>query len=119
VLEKEKKEEEIRKIEEIWMLEDIPNDPLVILKLHSWWSYLYFTNYVCDPTMNVNQVGFGSYIANYVIKKLNRYRKESMVPPNLGNVWEPRIYVTIGKITWPNILDLESSILGIPKSLCG
>jgi hypothetical protein len=24
-----------------------------------------------------------------------------MVPPKLGDLWEPNIYVTIGKITWP------------------
>jgi hypothetical protein len=41
-----------------------------------------------------------------------------MVPSKLGDVWEPRIYVTIGKITWPAILDLGSSISTIHKSLC-
>jgi hypothetical protein len=41
-----------------------------------------------------------------------------LVPPKLGDVWEPRIYVTIGKITWPAVLDLWSSILAIPTSLC-
>jgi hypothetical protein len=46
------------------------------------------------------------------------YPKESMVPPKLGNVWEPRMYITIGKITWPAILDLGSSVSTIPKSLC-
>jgi hypothetical protein len=38
-----------------------------------------------------------------------------MVPPKLGNVWEPRIYVTIGKITWPAILDLGLSVCVLPK----
>jgi hypothetical protein len=41
-----------------------------------------------------------------------------MVPPKLGDVWEPRIYVTIEKITWPAILNLGSSVFAIPKSLC-
>jgi hypothetical protein len=41
-----------------------------------------------------------------------------MVPPKLGDVWEPRIYVTIGKITWPVVLDLGSSVCAIPKYLC-
>jgi hypothetical protein len=41
-----------------------------------------------------------------------------MVPPELGDVWEPRIYVTIGKITWHVVLDLGSSVSAIPKSLC-
>jgi hypothetical protein len=44
--------------------------------------------YVCDPTINVNQAYFGSYIANHVIKEnFDRYNKESMVPPKLGDVW--------------------------------
>jgi hypothetical protein len=41
-----------------------------------------------------------------------------MVLPKLGDVWEPRIYVTIGKILWPAILDFGSSVSAIPKSLC-
>jgi hypothetical protein len=40
-----------------------------------------------------------------------------MVPPKLGNVCEPRIYVTIGKIIWHAILDIGSSVCAIPKSL--
>jgi hypothetical protein len=39
-----------------------------------------------------------------------------MVPPKLGYVWEPRIYVTIGKITWHVVLDLGFSVCAIPKS---
>jgi hypothetical protein len=41
-----------------------------------------------------------------------------MVPPKHWDVWEPRIYVTIGKITWPIVLDLGFSVSDIPKSLC-
>jgi hypothetical protein len=41
-----------------------------------------------------------------------------MVPPKLGDVWEPRIYVTICKITWHVVLDLGSSVSAILKSLC-
>jgi hypothetical protein len=41
-----------------------------------------------------------------------------MVPPKLEDVCEPRIYVTIGKIIWPAILDLRSSVSAIPKFLC-
>jgi hypothetical protein len=40
-----------------------------------------------------------------------------MVPPKLGDAWQPRIYVAIGKITWPAILHLGSSVYAIPKSL--
>jgi hypothetical protein len=46
-----------------------------------------FQNYACDPTRNINQEGFGSYITNHVIKeKLDMYHKESMVPPKLWDV---------------------------------
>jgi hypothetical protein len=49
-------------------------------------------NYDCDPTTNVNQVGFGSYSANHVIKeKIDLYHKETIFPPKLGYVWELRI----------------------------
>jgi hypothetical protein len=64
-------------------------------------------NHACDSDVDSNQAGFGTIISNHVIKeKLNRYHKESMVPPKNGDVWEPMIYVTIGKITWPAVLDL-------------
>jgi hypothetical protein len=44
-----------------------------------------------DPTINVNQAGFGYYIANYVIKKkLQRYNNEDMIPPSLGMLGSPR-----------------------------
>jgi hypothetical protein len=34
-----------------------------------------------DPTINVHQAGFGSYIANYVIKeKIETYNNEAMIP---------------------------------------
>jgi hypothetical protein len=72
---------------------------------------------LCDPLVDSNQAGFGSFVANHVIKKkLDRYNKESMVPPKLGDVWEPRIYLIIDKITWHVILDLGSSVSAIPKS---
>jgi hypothetical protein len=61
---------------------------------------LYLQNHACDPHVDSNKAGFGSFIANHVVKeKLNMYHKNSMVPPKLGDVWEIRIYVTIGKIT--------------------
>jgi hypothetical protein len=107
-LEKEKKEEESRQVEEIKMLDDIPNDPLASLENCTFDKIIsILQNHACHP-----------FVANHVIKeKLNRYHKESMVPPKLGDVWKPRIYVTIGKIAWPAILDLGSSVSAIPKSL--
>jgi hypothetical protein len=94
-----KKEEESRKVEEINMLDDKPNDPLASLEnctLDEIISIL--ENYACDSNVDANRACFGTIIANHVIKeKLNRYHKDSMVPPKLGDVWEPRMYDTIGK----------------------
>ena len=51
-----------------------------------------------DPSFNVHQTGFGSFIANHVIKeKIEMYDKESMIPPKLGDAWILKILVTIGK----------------------
>jgi hypothetical protein len=102
------------------MLDDITNDPLASLENYTLDEIIsILQNHACDPHVDSNLAGFGSLIAKHVIKeKLDRYHKESMVPPKLGDVWEPRIYVTIGKITWPTVLDLGSSVCAIPKSLC-
>jgi hypothetical protein len=41
-----------------------------------------------DPIINIHQDGFGSYIANFVIKeKIERYNNEAMIPPKLGDAW--------------------------------
>jgi hypothetical protein len=41
-----------------------------------------------DPSFNVHQIGFGSYIANHVIiEKIQRYNNEALIPPKLGDVW--------------------------------
>ena len=46
--------------------------------------------YAKDPSINMHQQGFGSYIADLVIKeKIDRYKREAMIPPKLGDVWEP------------------------------
>jgi hypothetical protein len=70
------------------MLDDIPNDPLSYLEnctLDEVISIL--QNYACDPIVNSNQLGFGSFIANHLIREnLDRCHKESMVPPKLGDV---------------------------------
>jgi Mor family transcriptional regulator len=70
------------------MLDDIPNDSLASLEnctLDEVISIL--QNYACDPIVNSNQVGSGSSIANHVIKeKFDRYHKESMVSPKLGDI---------------------------------
>jgi hypothetical protein len=68
--EKEKKEEESRQIEEIKLINEVPNHPLASLEnctLDEVISVL--QNYACDPTTTVNQAGFDSYIANHIIKR--------------------------------------------------
>jgi hypothetical protein len=40
-----------------------------------------------------------------------------MIPPKLGDIWEPKIQVTIGKITCTAVLHLGSSVYAIPKTL--
>jgi hypothetical protein len=75
-LENENKEE-ISKVEEIRMLDDIPNDPLASLENYTLDEVIsVLQNYAYDPTINTKQVDFGSFIANHVIKeKLDRYHK--------------------------------------------
>ena len=40
-----------------------------------------------------------------------------MIPPKLGDLWIPKIQITIGKVTWHAILDLGSSVSAISKEL--
>jgi hypothetical protein len=48
--------------------------------------------------VNSNQAGFGSYIANHVLKeKIARYNQEAMIPPKLRDAWIPKVLITIGK----------------------
>ena len=75
-------------------------------------------NFASDPSINTNQAGFGSYIANHVLKeKIARYNQEDMIPPNLGDIWIPKVLVTISKETHHAILDLGSSVSVMSKEL--
>ena len=100
------------------MLSEV-NDPLLDLEncsLHELISIL--QKFASDPFINVNQVGFGSYIANHVLKeKIARYNQEVMIPPKLGDIWIPKVLVTIGKETHHAILDLGSSASVLSKEL--
>jgi hypothetical protein len=40
-----------------------------------------------------------------------------MIPPKHGDLWTPTIQITIEKVTWHAILDLESSVYAISKEL--
>jgi DUF438 domain-containing protein len=58
---KEEKDEEPKQVEEIKMLSDIPNDPLLNLEkcsLHELLAMLH--KYANDSTINMHQAGFGS-----------------------------------------------------------
>ena len=99
------------KVEEVKMLSEV-KEPLLDLDnctLHELISVL--QKVASDPSINANQAGFGSYIANQVLKeKIDRYNQEAMIPPNLGDVWIPKGLVTIGKETHHAILYLGSSV---------
>ena len=72
--------------------------------------------FASDPSIDVNKSGFGSYIANHVLKeKIARYNQEAMIPPKLGDIWIPKVLVTIGKETHHVILDLGSSVSVLSK----
>jgi hypothetical protein len=77
-----------------------------------------FQNFSNDPSFNVHQTGFGSYIANHVIKeKIQRYNNEAMIPPKRGDVWIPKIVIAIGKESHHAMLDLVSSLNILSKEL--
>jgi hypothetical protein len=107
-----------RKVEEVKILSEV-KDPLLDLEkysLHELISIL--QKFASDPSVNSNQVGFGSYIANHVLKeKIDRYNHEAMIPPKLGDAWIPKVLVTIGKETHHAILDLGSSVSFLSKEL--
>jgi hypothetical protein len=72
---------------------------------------LYLSKFASDPSINATQAGFGSYIANHVLKeKTARYNQEAMITSKLGDAWIPKVLVTIGKETHHAILDLGSSV---------
>lgn len=112
-------EENDKQVEEIKMLNDTITEPLLDLdkcSLNELISIL--QKFANDPSVNVHQAGFGSYIANHVLKeKTDRYNRDAMIPPKLGDLWIPKIDITIGKVTWHAILDLGSSVSAISKAL--
>jgi hypothetical protein len=100
------------------MLSEV-KDPLLYLKkcsLHELISIL--QKFASDPSVNSNQAGFGSYIANHVLKeKISRYNHEAMIPQKLGDAWMPKVLVSIGKETHHAILDLGFSVSVLSKEL--
>ena len=115
----ENESDEEKQVEEVKMLSDKITEPLLDLdkcSLHELISLL--QKIANDPSFNVHQAGFGSYIANHVLKeKIDRYNRESVIPPKLGDAWIPKIQVTIGKETQHAILDLGSGVCVLSKEL--
>jgi hypothetical protein len=73
-------------------------------------------NFANDPSFNVHQTEFGSYIANHVIKEnIQRYNNEAVIPPKLGDVWIPKILIVVGEESHNSILDLGSSVNVLSK----
>jgi hypothetical protein len=115
--EKENNMEEIE-VEEVKMLSDNIKEPLLDLdkcSLNKLMNIL--QSFANDPSFNVHQTGFGSYIANHVIKEnIQRYNNEAMIPPKLGDVWIPKILIDVGKDSHHAILDLGSSVNILSKN---
>ena len=82
--------------EEVKMLSEV-KEPLLDLEscsLHELMSIL--QKFASDPSININQAGFGSFIASHVLnEKIARYNKEAMTPPKLGDIWVSKVLVTI------------------------
>jgi hypothetical protein len=86
---------EEKEVEEVKMLSDNVNEPLLNLDKCSLSELInILQNFANDPSFNVHQTRFGSYIANHVIKdKIQRYNNEAMIPPKLGDVRIPKILI--------------------------
>jgi hypothetical protein len=115
--EKENNMEEIE-VEEVKMLSDNIKEPLLDLdkcSLNKLMNIL--QSFANDPSFNVHQTGFGSYIANHVIKEnIQRYNNEAIIPPKLGDVWIQKILIDVGKDSHHAILDLGSSVNILSKN---
>jgi hypothetical protein len=107
-----------KQVEEVKMLSET-KEPLLDLDKCSLYELInILQKFSNDPSINIHQAGFGSYIANYVIKeKIEIYNNEAMIPPKLGDAWLPKILITIGKETHHAILDLGSIVFVLSKEL--
>jgi hypothetical protein len=92
-----------KQVEEVKMLSDKINEPLLDLDKCSLNELINtFQSFANDPSFNVYQTGFRSYIANHVIKeKIQRYNNEAMIPPKLGDVWIPKNFYCCRKRVTP------------------
>jgi hypothetical protein len=80
---------EEKEVEEVKMLSNNIKEPLLDLDKCSLNELInVLQSFANDPSFNVHQTGFGSYIAYHVIKeKIQCYNNEAMIPPKLGDVW--------------------------------
>jgi hypothetical protein len=90
---------EEKQVEQVKMLSHKINEPLLDVdkcRLNGLFNIMQsFSN---DPSFNVHQTGFGSYIANHVKKEnIQIYNNEAMIQPNLGDVWIQKIRIDVGK----------------------
>jgi hypothetical protein len=94
------------------MLSDNVNEPILNLDTCSLSELInVLQNFANDPSFNVHQTRFGSYIANHVIKeKIQCYNNEAMKPPKLGDVWILKLLISVGEESHNAILDLGSSV---------
>jgi hypothetical protein len=75
-------------VEEVKMLSDKIDEPLLDLDKCSLNELINILQSFSNHSFNVHQTGFGSYIANHVIiEKIQRYNNEALIPPKLGDVW--------------------------------
>jgi hypothetical protein len=79
---------EEKEVEEVKMLFDNIEEPLLDIDRCSFNELRnILQSFANDPSFNVHQTGFGSYIANHVIKeKIQCYNNEAMIPHKLGDV---------------------------------
>jgi hypothetical protein len=90
---------EEKEVEKIKMFSNNVNEPLLNLDKCSLSELInILQNFANDPSFNVHQTGFGSYIANHVSKeKIQRYNNKAMITPKIGDVWIPKILIYVGK----------------------
>jgi hypothetical protein len=110
---------EDKEVEEVKMLSDSIKEPLLDLDKCSLKELNNILQiFANDPSFNVHQNSFGSYIANHAIKeKIQHYNNEAMIPPKLGDVCIPKILIAVGKESHHAILDLGSSVNILSKEL--
>jgi hypothetical protein len=115
---KDNKVEE-KEVEEVKIISNNIKEPLFDLDKYSLNELIkILQSFANDPSFNVHQTGFGSFIANHVVKeKIQCYNNEAMVPANLGDVWIPKTLIVVGKDSHHAILDLGSNINILSKEL--